>query len=543
MALSEKLQPIQLEQAMRIIEGTFEGVIIADGTREHLITYINQAWEKTTGWTREEVIGKLSPRILKSGKQDDTFYKKLWSTILGGELFNAEIVNKRKDGSLYNTEIQIFPIKTADGRTFYVEVSRDITERKLREERGKEYQEELKRGIEKSTMELRKEMLETENAKKALLNLTEDLNVKVEKIERDKLADDAILSSIGDGLVVVDSEGKITLINSSFEKLLGWKLEELLGKSFVEVVPMEDEAGNRILPQERAVMRVLAGKSTDSIKAYFVRKNGTRFPVSRSVAPIKKGNILGAVVVFRDITKEEELDKAKTEFIYLVSHQLRTPVSALNWIIESLQISFTGMNEKQKSYFNDIKVSIARLVKLVEDLLTASRAWLGKQPLKTQKVNLADFIRDSLKTIEPYATSKAHMVKFDKLSEVCPEIEADSELLYSVFQNLVSNAIEYSAAGTVVTIELESADGLAKISIHNDGPAIPKEEQAHLFERFFRGESVKKVKPEGTGLGLFIVKSLIEKVGGEVGFKSEEGKGTTFWFSVPCSLEPHEDRG
>ncbi len=247
--------------------------------------------------------------------------------------------------------------------------------------------------------------------------------------------------------------------------------------------------------------------------------------------------------LFNDMVQDlEVLDRAKTEFISIASHQLRTPISGLNWLTEALQYGSENLNPKQKTYVRDLAMLSKRLVSLVEDLLNISRIEL-KTALITEKsqIDIYNFLEEFVKEMEPYAKSKKHTIVFNKSIARPFTIEVNKKSLYNILQNLVSNAIEYSPENTAVTINLEKAsstsspqaDGFIKISISNKGPVILKDEQTHLFERFYRGESAKKMKAEGTGLGLYIIKMIIEEMGGKVGFVSEEGKDTTFWFSIP----------
>lgn len=186
-----------------------------------------------------------------------------------------------------------------------------------------------------------------------------------------------------------------------------------------------------------------------------------------------------------------------------------------------------------------------RLIGLVEDLLNVSRIQL-KTPLMTETspIDMAGFIEEFIKEIGPYANSKEHTIVFNKNISKPITLEINKKSLYNVLQNLVSNAIEYSPANTAVTINLEKMDstgspqagGFIKTSISNKGPTIPKNEQSNIFQRFYRAESAKKMKANGTGLGLYIIKTIIEGMSGKVGFESEEGKDTVFWFTIPMKL-------
>lgn len=159
----------ELRRAQEVIDNSFEGVMIANGTQEHLIQYVNKAWEKITGWKSEEVIGKSNPRILKSGKTSIEFYKKLWETILSGNIFSAEITNKRRDGSFYDAEISIIPIKSKEGVSYYAEISRDITERKKIQTQLTEYTKGLETMVAERTKELEEKVDDLEKLNKFMV--------------------------------------------------------------------------------------------------------------------------------------------------------------------------------------------------------------------------------------------------------------------------------------------------------------------------------------------------------------------------------------
>ncbi len=232
----------------------------------------------------------------------------------------------------------------------------------------------------------------------------------------------------------------------------------------------------------------------------------------------------------------EKVDKAKTEFISIASHQLRTPVSALNWLIEGLQFKATNLTPKQQTYAMDLSGQAKRLTELVEDLLDFSRIEMKTTTQEKQLIEITGLVEEFVREMELYATAKKHTLILNKKTIESLTVEINKRSLYNILQNILSNAIDYSPADTVVTINLEKIADAMKISISNKGPAIPKDDQPRIFEKFYRTEDAKKMKVAGTGLGLYIVKATIEEIGGEVGFDSEPDQDTVFWFSIPLKL-------
>jgi len=238
------------------------------------------------------------------------------------------------------------------------------------------------------------------------------------------------------------------------------------------------------------------------------------------------------------IEEERRLDEAKSQLISIASDQLQTSLVALHRLVGSLQgsLNLNKGDEKQRLYFDSITIATRRLVKLAEDLLSVSKIQPRFLKGDRELLDVAKFIDDFVSSIEPYAILNKHTVIFTKEDNL-PKAQIDSQMLYNVLQNLVSNAINYSPDETAIAIHAErDGDSMLRIAVSNKGTPIPKQEQSRLFEKFYRAESTKGMREEGTGLGLFIVKSLIESVGGKVGITSEDGNDTTFHFTVPLSL-------
>ncbi len=383
-------------------------------------------------------------------------------------------------------------------------------------------------GLEKTLREMKALVIELIQKKKELA----ETNAKNE----------AILTSIADGCIAINESGEIILINQMAQKMLGYTSKESIGKKWYEILHREDESGNPISPEKGAIRAALSSTTTTTTTTsfYYLRKDGTKFPVSRTVSPITlQGKIIGAVNIFRNITKEQESERSKTEFISIASHQLRTPISAFNWITEALQLGDQNLTPKQRGYVKDLSTMARRLIELVEDLLDFSRIQLGSPAVTEEhkhKIEIPGFIKEFVKEMMAEATSKKHSIILKNEIAGSLIVEINKEAFYNVLQNILSNAIDYSPENTAATVVLEKVKDYLRVSISNKGPAIPKADQPHIFERFYRAESAKKMKVVGTGLGLYVAKALIEEAGGKIGFESAEGKDTMFWFTIPLKL-------
>ena len=347
-----------------------------------------------------------------------------------------------------------------------------------------------------------------------------------------------VLMSVGNGLIVTNKDGKIVMVNKAFEKLLGWKQDEVLQKNMVDVVPMEDEASRPILARDRAITQVLAGQRVvqASKNYFFITKDNKKLPVSAIASPIIISNeVTGAVEIFRDLTEERELDKAKTEFVSIASHQLRTPLSTINWYTEMMLNGRAGkVGAKQKKYINEIVRGSKRMVMLVNSLLNVSRLELGNfmiQPEETNIKEIADSVLHDLKM-----QIKHNKIKFTKSYDPnLPHASLDHKLTRIIFDNLLSNAIKYAPVGGKVTLGISVHDPNFIIKVFNDGPGIPKNAQKLIFTKMFRDDLARQKDPDGNGLGLYIVKSILNSSGGNIWFDSDEKTGTTFYVSLPLA--------
>ena len=349
-----------------------------------------------------------------------------------------------------------------------------------------------------------------------------------------------MLSSLGEGVIGVDLSGKIILINQAANLMLGWRQEEIAGTVLAETVPIEDEKGNLIAPEKRPMSAAFTKGLTTSTSVvdsiyYYVRKDKTKFPVAISVQPILlNGKVIGAVEAFRDITKEKDIDRAKSEFVSLVSHQLRTPLSAVNWYTEMLLAGDAGdVNSRQKTYLEEIHTGSQLMVDMVNTFLSVSRLELGTFAIEPEPTDIVALTQSVIVEQKPQIKNKK--IKISVASKKIPLINADPKLLRMVVQNLLSNAIKYTPKyGKVdfsLSLDKEKKNVIMKIS--DTGYGIPQDQQDRIFSKLFRASNVKKKDTSGTGLGLYIVKSIVDRSGGKIWFESEEGKGTTFYVTLP----------
>jgi len=240
-----------------------------------------------------------------------------------------------------------------------------------------------------------------------------------------------------------------------------------------------------------------------------------------------------AIIITNSFERLAEANRMKSEFVGIVSHQLRSPLSNLKWATELLMSGKLGKTEeKQTEYFKILKENSDRMGELIKDLLIVSRIETAKLPIKKVEFSLEDLVKELIKEFRPFAQASNVEIEFQAKRNL-PKIFADPSQIRLVIENLSDNAIRYIDGKGVVEIKVERQEKNLYLEIRDTGVGIPEEEQKYIFQKFFRSENVLKYQTQGSGLGLYISRAIIEKSGGKIGFKSEENKGSTFWFTLP----------
>ncbi|MGD8373434.1 MAG: CHASE domain-containing protein [Candidatus Woesebacteria bacterium] len=383
--------------------------------------------------------------------------------------------------------------------------------------------------------------------------MTEDLSNERNNAVVARGKNDTILASIGDAVFAIDNKNRITLFNYAAEVISGHSSKEAVGKKYDQILKFEHLEKGAFRATSSFIKSALDGRIAHiQDNSYLVRKDGSRVVVSDSAAPIKddRKKIVGAVVVFRDATRETELSKAKDEFVSLASHQLRTPLSAINWYSEMLLSGDAGkLNKEQSNYLQEIYSGNQRMIKLVNSLLDVSRIDLGKFINEPVSVSIGSVVK-SLR-IELSESIKDKKIDFIfHISKKVPHVKADPKLIRIVMQNLFSNAIKYSRMGGKIEVNVRLAGPEDRpnrrcpankaciiMTVKDEGIGIPKMQQPHIFEKLFRADNAQTQEVEGNGLGLYLVREIVTRLGGLVWFTSEENKGTTFNVIVPLETE------
>jgi two-component system, OmpR family, sensor histidine kinase VicK len=340
-----------------------------------------------------------------------------------------------------------------------------------------------------------------------------------------------LLNSVGDGIFVVDQHGHIDMVNQAAIDLLQTSEEALIDQDCLKPLGATDEQGHIITKKNAALLSSIRnGKKTVNAIRQFTKHTGEKFWASITTTPILKDKqVIGGVIVFRDITKQKLNEEHETEFAHVASHQLRTPLGNIQWAIEYfLSGSIGKLNKKQTDYLQTIYQQLKDMNRLVNDLLSISRIQNNKVKPLTQPIDVKKVTKKVIADVDFYARASNVEIKLTDKAKT-PKIKADLQQFRTVIQNLIENAIRYSFPHTTVHIVITKEKKKVTISVTNSGIGIGPKDREYIFAKFFRTkEAIDKIG-DGTGLGLYITKSLTELNKGEIWFESEVNKTTTFY--------------
>ena len=342
-----------------------------------------------------------------------------------------------------------------------------------------------------------------------------------------------ILESTSDGVLFVGPDGLVQAANHHAAELLACQGGSMVGSDLGDVLRRECSAAST----EKLLLACAGGPGVAPVEGASGDLDVTNFGrVLHWEARATRdtgGRTIGLTLTLHDVTQEREIAQMKSDFVSFATHQLRTPLSGIKWMLE-LAMQETDVPETASSYMRDALGASQRLIQLVNDLLDISRLEGGRMKATPQLVDLVDLTRAVLDDLKLQMDEKGHRLAMATSSDML-EVVADPQLLRQVVLNLASNAIKYSPSGGDIGVQITRERDVVRWRITDTGIGIPKESQRHLFEKFYRADNVASLETDGTGLGLYLVRLIVEQIGGHVGCESEEGHGATFYFTVPSA--------
>lgn len=354
------------------------------------------------------------------------------------------------------------------------------------------------------------------------------------QLKKEKAKDEALLSSMGDSVIAIDKDKKIILFNKAAAELTGFNLNEVLDESYQHILKIVNEKDTSLA--EDFIGLALEGKPKAIERVAILTKGGKETPISYSLGIIydAEQKISGVVVVLRDITHERQLDKMKDEFVSIASHELRTPMSAIKNLMSMIfEGDFGAVNESLKDPLKDVAISTERLIQLVNDMLDVSRLEAGRIKIVLEDMPLPGIINEMVKMMQPLAQETGTNIVVESI--VDDIIRCDVSKTKEILSNLIGNALKFTDKGQI-KVSTRKNEGLAHISVSDNGIGIDPEDQSKLFGKFSQIGTGAMVRPPGTGLGLYISREFARKMGGDLWLENSElGKGSTFTFSLPIS--------
>ncbi len=349
----------------------------------------------------------------------------------------------------------------------------------------------------------------------------------------------AIIATSDDAIISKTLEGMITSWNPAAERIFGYTEKEAVGQHISLIIPQE-----RIDEEAHIIGNISKGNKVDHFETVRLGKGGNYIPISVTVSPImdRTGRIIGASKIARDISEQQasieekarlyeqlkELNDKKDEFIGLASHELRTPLTSINGYLQILAQRLT--DEKDQQFLHKARQQVLRLSSLVNDLLDVSKIGAGKLQFSVDNFNIRQVVDEAVDLIS-HANHNYKITVHSDVSELL--ISGDAHRIEQVIINLLTNAIRYSPGSLCAEVHLSHMAGEVKVGIRDHGIGIPADKLTEIFSRFYRVDnSLSTVS--GLGIGLYLSHEIITRHQGNIWAESESGKGSTFWFTLPC---------
>jgi len=375
-------------------------------------------------------------------------------------------------------------------------------------------------------------------------------NVLASSLKNEKLKSDIILNGIEDGILLIDNQKIIQLFNPAAAQITGWPTDEALGLDYHAVVKLVDSKGEAYNDTEDPLNQAFEkNQPVRGSAATLISRSNKRYTVSLSVSPLRDhaGAISGAVAVLRDISQEQDDERRRAEFISTASHEMRTPVAAIEgYLALALNDRVSKIDAKARDYLEKAHTSTQNLGKLFQDLLTSAKAEDGRLSSHPVVVEMGAYLEQLTEDLRFAAEKKGLLSELvvgtsDGVNDTTAGSKVVRPLYYAfvdpdrmreVITNLFDNAVKYTETGKV-SIGLTGNSEITQMYIKDTGPGIPAEDIPHLFQKFYRVDNSSTRTVGGTGLGLFICSKIVDLYHGRIWVESELGKGSSFYINLP----------
>ncbi len=488
--LKNRINEEKLRLHSVILNHITNAVLLADP--QDRVVWFNPAYTQLTGYLPQEVIGKTLG-FSRSGAHDDDFYRQIADQVLKGQIWQGELIEKRKDGTLFINQQTSIPLSDEDGSIKYViSVMEDITERRKAED----------------------------------------------EIRRQKHYFETLVENTPVAIVTLDHHHRITGCNPAFENLFGYSRDEIQYQNIDKLIVPENE-----LETAKSLNEIVVSRGKVHLIGQRKRKDGSLVDVEIFGVPVVVDDqSIGVLGIYHDISEllearrqAEAAAQAKAEFLANMSHEIRTPLNAVIGMT-SLLLD-TSLDAEQRNFVETIRTSGDSLLTIINDILDFSKIEAGKMVMEKQPFYLSDCIESAMDLLASKASEKGLDLSYLIQENTPNRLMGDVTRLRQVLVNLLSNAVKFTEKGGVfITVEAEKINDQNEYKVHfavrDTGIGIPAERVNSLFQPFTQVDASTSRKFGGTGLGLSISKRLVEMMGGEIWVESELGKGSTFHFTI-----------
>ena len=459
----------------------------------------------------DELVGKsMLSKFRLRGKTRQRALELLSRNAAGHPTEREEFALTRPDKSRLVAEISTYPVKIGK-ESLILGIARDITQAKALQDELTQHRNTLEKIVEERTRELHSALRESE-------------------ANRDRI--DTILKSVSDGLLVTDTNGHIILMNARAEDYLGVRFSESINRNVSDAIKQE--------PLARLIHKALSGSSGNlnvDIESAPVGAETRILEAAAKPISIQGRELIGVLTTFRDVTREREIDRMKTEFLSTTAHELRTPLTSIQGFSEILLTRRELKEEDRKKFLGYINRQAINLANIINDLLDISRIESGAGfALKRAPCDLNEIIS---RRVELFRISHEKCRFITNLETIDRPVFADGEKIDQVMANLLSNGVRYSPPNGKIRISTTADDNDFQVTVSDQGIGMTKEQVRNMFDKFYRADT-SDTAPPGTGLGMSIVKLIIDKHHGRIRVNSRPGEGTSVVFTIPMDPEKED---